>query len=167
VHQSASPPSCRLVRRLLILVVGLFAFAAAGTALVFTSPVPCDRVIRLMTDGDRIIDAVLAYRDDNGKTPTSLEELVPKYLRAIPRSPYGEWVLGPAGYKRPVNDEFLVEFLIDGARHFRMEYESLTCYVVIDKITQWRLEPAVWADDSGPIYIRDAAVPWNPPQPKP
>lgn len=167
VHRGASVPRRRLVRWLLVLVVGLFMLAAAVLAWERTSPLLGDRMIYLIADGDRIINAVLRYRADTGSIPARLEDLVPNYLKVMPRSHYGEWVLVPAGPNRLANDEFRVEFSVDEWRRYRTECESISCYVVIDKAAVWEIIPGSWSNDSDEVSIRHAGVPWNPPQPRP
>lgn len=80
------------MRRLAILVALVFVFAGAFTAWQFRKNVDAAkqqaRVNALRQALADMRGAIAKFRADNGRHPHSLEELVPKYLAAIPADPF-------------------------------------------------------------------------------
>jgi general secretion pathway protein G len=79
------------MRRLAILVAVVVVFAGAFTAWQFKKNIDAAkqqaRVNALQQALSDMRGAIAKYHADNGRYPHSLEELVPKYLRAIPTDP--------------------------------------------------------------------------------
>jgi hypothetical protein len=40
--------------------------------------------------GDEVVAGLMAYKQDHGTYPATLEELVPQYLPAVPKPPLGQ-----------------------------------------------------------------------------
>lgn len=125
-------------------------------------------MIQETNDGDRIINAVLRYRDDRRAMPARIEDLVPGYIAEVPASPLGAWSIGTASPGRPAESEFSVRLVLhDDARRHRTGYERIACYVEIGKRADWRAipldEPASGFSLRLPesLRLRQAAIQWT------
>jgi hypothetical protein len=85
-------------------------------------------------DADRIIEAVVKFKADNGYYPSQLSDLVPKYFDALPRHPR-EWTFD----YRMKGDEFSLRYNIPthwpgwpGQWVCRSEGEQVPCYYLSD-----------------------------------
>lgn len=148
-------------------VVGLGIVVVLAMAILYmvlrgSPPITRSEMVQATNDGDRIINAVLRYRDERRTIPGRLEDVVPQYLPEAPDSPLGKWSLAPASPGRPVNDEFAVILTFDlNLRRFRTGYRRVVCYVEIPKRAAWIADPIDERMDSDSLRLRNAAVRWT------
>lgn len=45
--------------------------------------------------GNRIIEAIEEFRNQNNRLPATLSQLPPNYIKTIPEAPYGSWYYEP------------------------------------------------------------------------
>ncbi|MCK4885738.1 MAG: hypothetical protein KAS96_00055 [Planctomycetes bacterium] len=90
------------LRKTFFIIVGLLLFVIGILAYYIPNSMEHDRLATIDI-GNEIIEALQTYFDDNGHYPTSLEELVSKYLKEIKKPLWGDsgWIYSgiPSGLK--------------------------------------------------------------------
>ena len=79
----------RMLSLMALIVAGLLLVEIVTVATVGGIPEPWSRrlpkVKTTIQRGDRLVDAIRAYRERTGKLPMALGHLVPRYIRDVPR----------------------------------------------------------------------------------
>jgi hypothetical protein len=110
-------------------------------------------VLDTVSIGDEIVVALEQYKQDFGQYPTSLEVLVPDYLRRVrnPRAGFTKW-----HYRWWRDDNNLIYF-------YYFDTSAITLDGSYSGLVSYRLKSGQWLmsrrDDSKDIYIRSIPVP--------